>query len=496
MAVNGAHSQTQVRVDGVGRAGAKSNILGALGAAAATYGLFCCFFVLFSQVLMEGDPALLVLHVGAACSLLLFWMKVRWGAGRYDSFGAALVLMSAIFRFHAALDAAFYGARINEIPPTVPLPDDIVLLLLKSESLSFFGVLLVAVAWRTAVGQQVGHLSFLHSYRNVGRQLPIMVYASAIIVEILKRLAGADFGALSLISSMTYSFGVVSIFFICAMQQRRSSRIFLALCLALPMTAFAMGSGMKSEMFFPVVPAGLLFWFGFRSFVVRAFVLGIAFVLLAYSQLYVQYVRESTWATAGQTSVGDLISGFQPHIGDAALLDGTNAISARINMTTTRIITVAIAEVRGFEPVDIFGPIPGSLIPRVFWPSKPVLQPGAQHTFRVRDIDAPAYEATTATAAGFFSELYLGGGYLGWLLGAIAYGYLMARLQLFALKRLVGFGHLSLSFVAAYSTLRFEELHVAYAYTSLPFIGAFLFLLVKTAGVFKVKSARYGQGPA
>jgi hypothetical protein len=496
MAVNGAHSQAQVRIDGVGRDGAKSNILGALGAAAATYGLFGGLFLLFSQVLMEGEPALLILNVGAACSLLLFWRQVRWGAGRYDSFGAALLLTSAIFRFHAALDAAFYGARINEIPPTVPLPDDVVLLLLKSESLSFFGVLLVAAAWRKAVGQQVGHLSFLNSYRNVGRQLPIMMYASAIIVELLQRLAGADFGALSLISSMTYSFGVVSIFFICAMQKRRSARILLAFCLALPMTALAMGSGMKSEMFFPLVPAGLLFWFGFRSFVLRAFVLGIAFVLLAYSQLYVQYVRESTWASGVQTSVGELIRGFQRHIGDTNLLDGMNSISARINMTTTRIITVAIAEARGFEPVDIFGPIPGSLIPRILWPSKPVLQPGAQHTFRVRDIDAPASEATTATATGFFSELYLGGGYLGWFLGAIAYGYLLAHLQLFTLKRLVGFGHLALAFVAAYWTLRFEEMHVAYAYTTLPFIGTFLFLSVKAAGAFKVKSARYGQGPA
>lgn len=470
----------------------RSNVLPSFAASTIAYGIVCGIFLLFSAVI-EGDPALFVLHIGAAGSLLLFWRQVRWGVGRYDSFGPALLLISAILRIQSALDDLFFGSRLDEIPATVPLPEDLALLLLKSESLSFFGLLVIAAVWRATVGSKVDQFSFLSNYRHVGRQLPVLMYATAIVLELAKRLAGAEFGVLLLISSMTYSFGVVSVFFIAARQKSRQLQIFWAILLAIPLTLLAMGSGMKTEMFFPVVPAALLFWFGFRNFAMRALIIILAFVLLAYSQLYVRYVREVTWADGVQKSIIEILRDFQDNVTDASLAEGMNAISSRMNLTTTRAITVAIADARGFDPMGIFGPIPGSLIPRVIWPTKPILQPGAQHTFRIRDVDAPAYEATTATATGFFSELYLGGGYLGWLLGVMIYGYLLAKLQLFTLTRLTGFGHLALSFNAAYWTLRFEEQHAAYIYNSLFFMGIFLFLLIRGLAILKINSVNRSQ---
>lgn len=469
---------------------ASSKVVPALAGASFAYLLCGILFLLFSG-LEGGKPALMLLHVGSACALLFFWRQVRWGSGRHDSFGAAMLLVGAMLRLQAAVDAWVYGPRLEEIPWTVPLPDSIPLLLLKSEALSFFGTLLLVTVWRMTIGGRVGEFSFLNNYQQVGRRLPRLMYTGALVVQLLQRLAGENFGVLVQISSMTYVFGVVSIFFISALQKSRSRRVLLAFGLALPMAMLAIGGGMKEAILFPLIPVALLFWFNFKSVPLRVIVIVSGFVVLAYSQLYVQYVRDSTWTTGVKMSAGELIGGFQSRLGDTHLAMGMNAISSRINMTTTRAITVAIADARGFEPVNIFGPIPASFVPRALWPSKPVLQPGAQHTFRVQNINALASEATSATAAGFFSELYLGGGYVGWLVGAMVYGYLLARVQLFTLRRLPGFGHLALSFAAAYWALRFEENHVVYTYTSLFFIATFLFFFVKMTSSFRVKSSVY-----
>ena len=464
-----------------------SNVSQALLSASLLYLLFGLFFLLFSD---PKAPGLMLLHLGSACSLLLFWRLVRWGGARYDSFGAVMLLIAAMLKLQAALDAWVYGTRLDRIPSTVPLPNDLALLLLKSESLSLFGTLLLVSVWRIMVGQHVGQFSFLNNYRQVDRFLPRLMYVAAIFIELLRRVAGADFGALTQVSSMTFSFGVVSIFFIAAMQKSRHTRVVLALLLALPLAALAMGGGMKEAMFFPLVPAALLFWFGYPSLPLRATVVAIGFVLLAYSQMYVHYVRQVTWFAGVEMSASELVSGFQKNLANADFSQGMDSMSSRMNMTTSRAITVAIADARGIEPGNIFGAIPASLIPRIFWPGKPVLQPGAQHTFRIQNINAPASEATSATAAGFFSELYLGGGYVGWLIGALVYGYLLARIQLFTLRQMPGFGHLALSFAAMYWALRFEEKHVVYGFTSLFFIAVFLFLLLKAASMFGIKSGR------
>ena len=288
-------------------------------------------------------------------------------------------------------------------------------------------------------------------------------------------MVGVDFGVLSQLSSLTYSFGVVSIFFIASVQPGRLQRVVIAILLGLPMMFLAMTVGMKEEIFFPIVPAAVLYWFGFRSIMLKTIVICLGFIVLAYSQMYVHYVRDVSWGHGTKYNSRDLISGFQQHLKTTTLADGMDSMNSRMNMTISRAITVAIADRNGFEPYNIFGPIPGSVIPRFLWPNKPVLQPGAQHTIRILGLNRSEFEATSSTAAGFFSELYLGGGYIGWFLGVIGYAVLLANIQIFTLKKIPGFGHLALSFVSVYWTLRFEENHIVYAYTSLIFIFIFLF---------------------
>ena len=482
----GASSVTPFsRVRGLAAPGL-TQLASALLVAALVYLAFAIMFLLLSPQ-SQREPALAVLHIGSACSLLLFWRFVRWGKGKYDAFGAIMLLISAMLKLQAAIDALVYGARIDMVPATVPWPEHSALLFMKTEALDHFGTLILVAVWRLTVGDKVGEFSFLRNYRQVGMQISLLMYLGALGVEVLGRLGGLEFGALTQLSSFTYSFGVVSIFFVAARQRRRYVRILLALIMAAPMVLMALGGGMKEAMFFPLVPAALLYWFGFKGIAPKIPVIVFGLVLFGYSQLYVHYVRSVSWGRSYEVGTSELLGGFQKHLANTTISQGMDDMSARLNMTQSRAITVAIADARGFEPGKIFGPIPGSLVPRIFWPGKPVYQPGAEHTARILNTDIPLSRISSATAAGFFSELYLGGWYLGWLGGALAYGYLLARIQLFTLAQLRGFGHLGLSFTTAYWALRFQEKHIVYAYTSLIFTCIFLFLVIKSMSLLKTR---------
>jgi hypothetical protein len=472
----------------------QTNVYPAIRKATAIYLMFCIFYVMFSDF-HGSEPALSIIHVGSAISLIVFWKSIYWGEGRYDTFGAALLLLYAFLKLHAALDTLFYGNRFDEIYHTVPLPENLVWLFLKSETLNHIGILMLVAVWLRTVGNKLPQFSFLNNHHQVGRHLPIVIYVSAIVIELARRVAGEEFGVLTQMTFLTYQFGVVAIFFIASAQGGRYRHIMLALLLAVPMVILAFGTGMKSEMLFPLVPAVLIAWFRFDSISLKVAAVVMGFILLAYAQMYVQYVREVSWAdrgTSGQSSStsAELVDGFQTAFKTLTLREGLNAISSRINMTTSRGITVAIADARGYEPYNIFAPVLSSLIPRFLWSGKPVLQPGAEHTLRIHNLNWSASEAWSATAAGFFSELYLGGGWFGWLFGVVLYATLLGRLQLFTLRMVPGFGHLALSFLTVYWALRFEEKHIVYAYTSMIFTFVFIALIAKSAAMLQGRRRR------
>jgi hypothetical protein len=467
-----------------------TNIASALWRATSIFLLSSIIYILASGI-YDDEPLLAIIHLGSAISLLVFWKCIPWGKGRYDTFGAALLLLYACFKVQAALDALFYGNRIDEIYHTVPLPESLTWLFLKSEALNHFGILLLVAIWRQTVGIQVGQFSFINNYHQARRQLPIVIYAAAIAIEFGRRIAEQNFGDLSQFSSVTSQFGVVSIYFIASAQGSRFRQVILALLLAMPLVVLAMGSGVKSDMIFPLVPGGIIVWFRYRSVSIRGAFIIFGFLLLAYSQLYVMYVREVSWGPKGtKYTSANLVYNFLSPQNTISLHDGMNHISSRINMTVSRAITVAIADAKGFEPYNIFAPIPGSVVPRFLWPDKPVLQPGAQHTLRIHNLNWSLSEAWSATAAGFFSELYLGGGYIGWLLGVVIYATLLGRVQLLTLRLAPGFGHLALSFITFFWALRFEENHTVYAFTSIIFTFVFVVLIAKGAAILSARRQR------
>ena len=93
--------------------------------------------------------------------------------------------------------------------------------------------------------------------------------------------------------------------------------------------------------------------------------------------------------------------------------DALDSIGGRVNLTIAHATSVTLADNRGHEPMEVFGMIPASVIPRVFWPGKPIMQPGAMQTARILGGNILVSEIRSATAAGFATELYLGGWWFG-----------------------------------------------------------------------------------
>ncbi len=430
-------------------------------------------------------------------SLLIFWKFGRWGRARYDSFGAALLLVGSAFRIHALLDALIYGARLDDIYrySNVPLPDPAFEFLLKGESISVIAFLLVACSWRLRVGGDVERHSFIGNAGTAPMKISLLIYGSAFAVDILRRSAGVSFGPLDQITSLLFVAGVASIFFVAVRRKTAAGQVLVASLLALPLSLLALDSGMKEQMFFPFVPAGIVYWIRFRRPGARLPALCAAVSILAISQLYVHHVRELSWRSDGDLNIPttELVGSFIEILAESESMDALSHISSRINMTTSHAITVSLADHYGHEPVEVFGLIPASVVPRLLWPGKPVMQPGAMHTARILGISDPLSEIRTATAAGFATELYLGGWWVGVVLGAVAYGFLLGTAQQWTSRFGPGFGRGVLCFIALYWTLRFDEKHVVYAYTSIFFAAVFIWILVRAVSVLGIRQSASAQ---
>ena len=472
----------------------------ALALSLTAYAFIAAWALLLSRMGMSDAACLAIIHIGTAAGLLTFWRLGRWGRAGFDCFGAALLLLAVALRLQAFMDTLIYGTRVEQIYvyPHVPMPDDVILLFLKAEAITLVGLLLAACAWRFRVGRGVEAHSFLLNVRSVPPQTPIVVYLAALAVDVSIRVLDVSFGALTMFSTTLFMLGVASIYFVAERRPSRTGRIALALLMGLPMAMMALNKGMKNEMFFPLVPAAILIWTAYRNLLMRTAFVAMAVAALALSQLYVHHVRQVAWHSEGIERISPLVlmAGFLDGLPSIDLRDALDSINSRVNMTITHATTLTLADHYGFEPEAVFGPIPGTFVPRVLWPNKPVLQPGAMHTARLLGTDTPVSEISSATAAGFAAELYLGGWWVGVVLGMLAYGFLLASAQRWALRTSPGFNHLAFCFLAFYWAFRFDESHVAYSFTAIAFMVAFLWALRRVAAAFGLPSIAASEAAA
>lgn len=461
--------------------------------ASTVYGIVAIFAVLLARAGTDDHICLALVHAAGALALALFWKMGRWGHARYDSFGAALLLLGVAFRVHALIDALVYGTRFDTLYryPNLPIPANEFDLLLKGEFITVSALLITACTWRLKIGHNIESHSFLRNASNAPLKISILVYGCAFVIDIFRRVAGISLGPLEQITSLLFITGVAAIYFIAARQRTAVRKMMYATLLGLPLSLLALNSGMKEQIFFPFIPAAILFWINYRQPLVRITVISVAATLFAISQLYVHHVRDLSWGDTGDLDISTmtLASSFIDNFKDVQITDALDRISSRVNMTTSHATTVTLADHYGHEPVAVFGLIPASVVPRILWPGKPVMQPGAMHTARILGHSGPLSEISSSTAAGFATELYLGGWWIGVVVGAMAYGWLMAAAQSWVFHFGPGFAHQAFCFAALYWTIRFDEKHAVYAYTSIFFLMIFAWILVRSTSALRISGA-------
>ena len=442
-------------------------------------------FCYLSDGFFNTEVSLFFVHLGLMASAVVYWSQIDWRSGRFDTFGAALVFTYILFKVHAIIDLVYFGSRVEEIPDTVFIPNNPLWWLMESESLSFCGMIFLVSIWRLKVGDLIDKISFAQNKDLVDIRHAKIMYVFSFFSALFLSFFGEELGAYIQFATLIYSFGVACVYFI-ARDVASSVRAFLlSLALAIPLVFMSLNSGMKEAIFFPLIPSVIIFFSRFRSVSLKICASITMFVILGYSQIYVHYVRDITMQGRISIPATELIDRFVKDFDSLDLEDGIRSMSGRINMTTTRLITFAVAKNQGFVPYEIFGLIPASFVPRMFWQDKPILLPGAAHTMRVLGLDIDIFDVTTATAAGFFLELYLGGGFFVMLAGSFLFGFMLATLQVMSVKKINGLGSLGLSFSFVYMALRFDEKHVVYAFNGIVFSFIFIFAINKALNYLK-----------
>ena len=452
------------------------------------------FLIVLSEYgLLDEQSVLIGLHLTAAFSFYHYWRCEFWGSAKYDCFGSAMLLISIGFRLICAFDTILFDSRFDAWPLSLSVSSSLLSLHLKGEVVTFFGTLLMVATWCATISESFSRFSFLHTTTIVDNRLFRALYALGLLTQGLIRIIGADFGAFAQLIEMLNSLAVASIYFLANSYPRAKSwnRIGMAFALGAPLSFLAMSHGMKSEIFFPFVPFAILTWITFSGTLTRLGFVLVGIFALSAGQVYTGYVRSTSWnSLAPSYSTTDLIANTVANADADIAFFGFQSVMARINMTSTHAMTVALTERDGYIPFEIFSGIPASVIPRIIWPAKPILRPGAEHTQRIRGSVQNIEDVSSATAAGFFTELYMGGGIVGLLAVSILYGFLVARIQLSISTLLPESATLALSFLMYYNAVRFDENTIAYALTGLILSYVLMVVIFKLFALFHLTHVR------
>ena len=443
-------------------------------------GVILLLTVLVVSVIDESSSltsGLVLLNLGHAGSLLAFWHFALRRRAPASSFGVILLLALAAFRVVAAMGLLLFGPAADQWPPTVQYPERVLDVYSLGESITSTGMLVLVAAWRLAIGRDLHRVGFAPLARQTVSGMPIAMYLIALAFEVSRRLLGLEFGSVQQILSISSALGVAAIFYISARRTTGAAQIASAIALALPLVAAALGSGMKESILFPLLPAAILAWGRANAQLRIAIIIACTFILIIL-QAYVGFVRDISWGSNVNFQSTELLSKFGEHISEEDFPKLLQDISLRLDLSKAHAITVQVYKDQGPFADEIFLSIPASLIPRFLWSEKPVVQPGALHTARILGLPSERVsEITSATAPGFFAELYLWAGWTATIGGALLYGLLFATLQRRAAMKADPFWTQALTFLAVYWAIRFDENHVAYAFTGMFFFYIFMVIV-------------------
>jgi hypothetical protein len=428
-------------------------------------GITSYFIIYYSSLysLFNDQIVLILIHTYLLLSLLIF-KKLEFGKDeKFSNFGYAFISISIFFRLFFLFDTLIFGSRFDEFPETVE-HNNIQHLVLKAESIFLIGLILLIKSWKIFYKSSIFNVSFTHSsFSNYA-----WIYIYCLFTQLVLKLTDFDLGPFVQFTFVLNSFGVASIFFIFNSETSsiKMKSIILSFFWGLPLALLSFKSGMKEAMFFPFVPFVILTWKFFKSKFFRVLIVFSIFITLSFSQIYITYIRYESWLNERSLSFAEILNNSILSADFDVFYAALSTVFSRLNSTIPHATTIAMVDNNGFLTKEIIGAIPSTLVPRLIWTDKPVLRPGSDHTKRIRGQEYDNDVVLSASAPGFFTELYLGGGIFIVIFFSLFYGFLVSKIQLFTFRFYPVIFN-SLNFYLIYNIFRFDEIAVVYAYTGL-----------------------------
>ena len=359
------------------------------------------------------------------------WRKFPWNnsLAPYMSFGGALLLACFLNRILYLGDFLVAGERFSEWPYYVSNPE---IAVLKAELMSVMGVFITFFAWVYAGGLRVARRVILGASAAINPRLFLVIYISSLILLVVIQVFGRAAG-FSAMAGVMMGLGAACSFFLPAQILRgRYVQVTVAGLMCAPFFYVALGTGMKESIILSILPAAYYFWVAVKSRSMRVTAILVAVVSISILTSFIGYFRAEVWQQGREVSRTESVKEYSALVSREGLSNvlsaGAQKFLGRANASVYRGWAVARADEYGYEPELVFAPMAFVFIPRFIWAEKPLIRQGWEYSGLVFGSKYTRW-STSSTAAGYYPALYLGGGWIAVLLGALAVGVMMAMLM-------------------------------------------------------------------
>jgi hypothetical protein len=291
------------------------------------------------------------------------------------------------------------------------------------------GVLLTAWGWymfNRLVGATDRYASITSQYSRNPRPYWVL-WVVGIVGEVLSLRFADDISALGASLATARAAGLMSVLALSyILWQRKIWRLLGVFLLSAPFIYASLGSGFKENVIFAVLPMGIVVWRESRTRRARITLLIVGALCIGVVTSYVQYFRARVWNRGDTSSIVEVAQGYieQGRYQDDAT-EGMPLFLARNDSMYPHGWSIDLGDSDQVTAGEIFAPLAYVFIPRALWPEKPDINPGGEHSERIWG-NHYLLVTNSATAAGLYPSFYMGGKYIGVIIGSVGVGALMA----------------------------------------------------------------------
>jgi hypothetical protein len=441
---------------------------------------------------------LILLALSGAGALFFLWHSIDWQGHQFDSFMAILLLVSIANRFLYILDFAVGGVRMGDWP--VP-SDDPELAMLKGEVITVVGIMLTAWGWHMfhRITDSPDRFASIAGHYADNPRGYWFLWIVGVAAEAVSLLYADDIAALGASVATARAAGLMSVLALSyTLWDRRVWRLMAVFVLSAPFIYASLGSGFKENVIFACLPMAIVVWRESRTRRARIVMLVVGAFAIGVVTSYVQYFRARVWTRGDDSSIVEVARGYleQGRYQDDAT-EGLPLFLARNDAMYPHGWSVDLADGDQVTAAEIFAPLAYVFVPRMLWPSKPDINPGAEHSERIWGSHY-VMVTNSATAAGLYPSFYMGGKYLGVILGSLGCGVLMALIYFWLWRYATRFATGIYAWVLFLTALRLDENWPVFVFSA-PIISAAYAVALGAAAVVlsggSFVSARHSPRP-